>query len=120
MFGKPGEQAGMANLDMDNLYVEQRDNAYWIANTRVSLDSVVVAFLEGFSPEIIAAECFPSLSLEQVYGAIAYYLGHRNEIDAYLQQADVQFAALREATHDQDRPFYEKLVQARRSPVGQR
>ena len=61
---------------MDNLYVAQRDEAYWVVNTRVSLDSVVVAFLQGLSPEIIAAECFPALSLEQVYGAIAYYLGH--------------------------------------------
>ena len=56
---------------MDNLYVTQRDEAYWVANTRVSLDSVVVAFLRGLSPEIIAAECFPALSLEQVYGALA-------------------------------------------------
>ena len=32
-------------------YVEQRDNGYWIAETRVSLDSVVHAFLNGESPE---------------------------------------------------------------------
>ena len=107
-------------VDRDNLYVEQRDEAYWISNSRVSLDSVVLAFLQGLSPEMIAAECFPSLSLEQIYGAIAYYLGHRTEIDDYLQQADAEFAALREATHNQDQPFYEKLMQARRLPIGQR
>ncbi|MBE9064020.1 DUF433 domain-containing protein [cf. Phormidesmis sp. LEGE 11477] len=104
---------------MDSQYVEQRDAGYWIAHTRISLDSVVVAFLQGLTSETIAAECFPSLSLEQVYGAIAYYLGHRDEIDAYLQQADSEFAVLREATREQDRPFYEKLMQARRAPVGQ-
>ncbi|MEL6385536.1 MAG: DUF433 domain-containing protein [Cyanobacteria bacterium J06626_18] len=100
-------------------YVEQREGVYWIARTRISLDSIVVTFLQGLTPETIAAECFPALSLEQVYGAIAYYLGHRDEIDAYLQQADAEFAALREATCEQDRPFYEKLMQARRAPVGQ-
>ncbi|MGB3298043.1 MAG: DUF433 domain-containing protein [Phormidesmis sp.] len=104
---------------MDSQYVEQRESGYWIAHTRISLDSVVVTFLQGLTPETIAAECFPSLSLEQVYSAMAYYLGHRIEIDAYLQQADAEFAALREATHNQDRPFYEKLMQARRSPVSQ-
>lgn len=104
---------------MNNLYVEQHDNAYWIAHTRISLDSIVVAFLQGLSPETIATECFPSLTLEQVYGAIAYYLGHRAEIDAYLQQAEAEFAALRQATRAQDQPFYEKLMQARRVPVVQ-
>jgi hypothetical protein len=50
-------------------YVEQRDSGYWIAETRVSLDSVVDAFLNGHSPESIAQN-FPLLSLEQVYGGI--------------------------------------------------
>jgi len=52
-----------------------------VSGTRVSLDSVVVAHLGGQSPEAIAKE-FPSLSLEQVYGAIAFYLSHKEEIDA--------------------------------------
>lgn len=104
---------------MNSQYVEQRENVYWIARTRISLDSVVVAFLQGVSPETIAAECFPPLTLEQVYGAIAYYLGHRSEIDAYLQQAEAEFAALRQATRERDRPFHEKLMQARRSQMAQ-
>jgi uncharacterized protein (DUF433 family) len=109
----------MNSPTVKNSYVEQRDNGYWIAYTRVSLDSIVVAFLQGLSPETIASECFPALTLEQVYGAIAYYLGHRSEIDAYLQQAEAEFAALRQATREQDQPFYEKLMQARRLPVAQ-
>ena len=40
--------------------------------------------LRGESPEGIA-ESFPALDLEQVYGAIAFYLGHRDTIDAYLR-----------------------------------
>ena len=55
-------------------YVNQHDGGYWIADSRVSLDSVVYAFLDGLSPETIVAECFPVLSLEQAYGAIAFYL----------------------------------------------
>jgi len=64
-------------------YVEQRDEAYWIAGTRVSLDSVVYAFLEGLSPESIV-DSFDMLTLEEVFGVLAFYLGHRDEIDAYL------------------------------------
>lgn len=69
-------------------YIEQRDNGYGILGTRVSLDSVVYRFLEGLSPETIQADCFPALSLDQVYGAISYYLTNRAEIDRYLQESD--------------------------------
>ena len=99
---------------MEGLYVEKRDEGYWIARTRVSLDSVVFAFLDGLSPETIATECFPVLTLEQVYGAITYYLSHRAEIDDYLQQADAEFAALQQILHQANPQFHAKLVQARR------
>ena len=46
-------------------YVERHDGGYWVAGSRVSLDSVVYAFLEGLAPETIVAECFPVLSLER-------------------------------------------------------
>ena len=42
-------------------YIEQRDEGYWIEGTRISLDSVVYAFLNGESPESIAQN-FPLLS----------------------------------------------------------
>jgi hypothetical protein len=44
-------------------YIEQRDRGYWIEGTRISLDSVVYAFLNGKSPESIAQD-FPLLLLE--------------------------------------------------------
>jgi hypothetical protein len=59
-------------------------------------------------------ECFPVLTLEQVYGAIAYYLAHRAKIDAYLEQADTEFEALRQKTHGADPGFTRKLAEARR------
>lgn len=54
-------------------YIEKREGGYWIAGTRVSLDSVVYAFLRGAAPESIA-QSFPVLSFEEVYGAISFYL----------------------------------------------
>jgi len=95
---------------MEKQYVEKRDEAYWIAGTRVSLDSVVMAFLDGLSPETIVAECFPALTLEQVYGAIAYYLSRRNEIDAHLKRAEVEVESLRRVTNDP--AFSRKMAEA--------
>src|SRR2546423_14404837 len=99
---------------MEKQYVEKYDEGYWVAGTRVSLDSVILAFLEGLSPETIVTECFPTLTLEQVYGAITYYLAHRADIDRYLDQADAEFEALRRAARSAEAPFHAKLVQARR------
>ncbi len=99
---------------MEKLYVERHDEGYWISGTRISLDSVVLAFLQGLSPEAIASECFSTLTLEQVYGAIVYYLAHRPEIDAYLTNADAGFEALRQATHGDAPDFACKLAAARR------
>ncbi len=98
---------------MSNQYVEQRDGGYWVAGSRVSLDSIVYAFLNGQSAESIA-QSFPVLTLEQVYGAIAFYLANRSKIDTYLVQVRDGFEALRQAARDADPMFYQKLADARR------
>ena len=49
----------------------------------MALDSIIYKFRQGRSPEAIQ-DAFPALSLSQVYAAIAYYLDHQSEIDAYL------------------------------------
>jgi uncharacterized protein (DUF433 family) len=98
---------------MTDAYIEQRDDAYVVAGTRVSLDSVVYAFLEGQSAEAIA-QAFPALTLEQVYGAITYYLAHRNEVDRYLEGRREDFAAARQAARDADPMFYQKLAEAKK------
>ncbi len=105
---------------MEKSYVDQHDGGYWVHGTRVSLDSVVLAFLQGFSAETIARDCFPVLTLEQVYGALAYYLAHREEIDSYLKQADVEFEALRRSTHAANHKLHEKLAAARREMLAAR
>ena len=94
-------------------YIEQRDGVYVVAGTRVSLDSVVYAFLEGQSAEAIA-QAFPVLGLEQVYGAITYYLAHRDEVDRYLEGRRQDFAAVRQAARDADPMFYQKLAEAKK------
>ncbi len=93
-------------------YVEQRDGGYWITGSRVSLDSIVYAFLRGASPESIARS-FPLVTLEDVYGAIAFYLAHQPEIDAYLQQGEAEFEALRKQAREANRLLYKKLDEAR-------
>lgn len=82
--------------------------AYRVAGTRVSLDSVVYSWLSGYSPEGIV-ESFPSLKLEQVHGALAYYLANREEIDEYLRQGEIEFEQMRQKLRVLNEPLYQKL-----------
>ena len=60
-------------------YVEQRDGGYYIAGTRIALDSIVLAFKDGESPETIL-QSFPMAGpLVRVYGAIIFYLEHQEK-----------------------------------------
>ena len=102
----------MKSESQQDPYVEQRDGGYWVAGTRVSLDSIVYAFLNGQTAESIA-QAFPVLTLEQVYGTVAFYLANRSAVAAYLTKAKVDFEALRQSSRNLDPMFYQKLAAAR-------
>jgi len=55
-----------------------------IKGTRVGIETVLDDYLEGASPEEIAAR-YRSLSLEQIYATVTYYLRNRAQVDAYLK-----------------------------------
>jgi uncharacterized protein (DUF433 family) len=97
---------------MSSDYVERREDGYAVTGSRVSLDSIVYAFVSGESAESIA-QAFPVLTLEQVYGAITFYLAHREEIDRYLELRRHELDTAREAARDSDPMFYQKLADAK-------
>src|SRR3954468_14379969 len=93
-------------------YIEQRNGGFYIAGTRVSLDSIVYSFKSGDSPETIRQN-FSSLTLEQVYGAIAFYLAHEQEVDANIREGEEHLQ--RSVRHlSESRPeLYTRLERAR-------
>lgn len=90
---------------MQKEYVRIVEGVYRIGHTRISLDSLVYLFREGMSAESMV-ESYPALSLEQVHGALAFYLGNQKEIDRYL--ADGQRAA--DLQHKQSRSANAELI----------
>lgn len=98
---------------MTKAYVEQRDGGYFVAGTRVSLDSVVYAFLRGESPEGIA-DSWPALTLEQVFGVLSFYLANRDSVDQYLSDGKQEFQLLRELSRQANPALHAKLMEARR------
>jgi uncharacterized protein (DUF433 family) len=61
------------------------DEVLRISGTRVTLDTVITAFLQGATAEEIVLR-YPSLKLADVYAVFSYYLQHQIEVDTYLQQ----------------------------------
>jgi uncharacterized protein (DUF433 family) len=54
-----------------------------VRGSRVTLDTIVTAFLGGATAEEMAQK-FPAVALEDIYQIIAHYLNHTAEVDAYL------------------------------------
>lgn len=65
------------------------DGTIRVADTRVSLDSVVHHYNLGASAEQIAQK-FPALDLADVYAAITYYLNHEEAVEEYLRQQEAK------------------------------
>lgn len=61
------------------------DGVVRVAHTRVSLDTLILAFVEGATAEEIAQQ-YPSLELADIYAVIAYYLRHRSDFELYLRK----------------------------------
>lgn len=74
-----------------------------ITNTRVLLDLVIHAFHLGHTPETIT-EQYPSLSLDDVYLAIGYYLRHKDEVDAHLREQEAEAEAAQRADEARNPP----------------
>lgn len=58
------------------------DGVVLVGQTRVTLDTVITVFENGATAEEIVYR-YPSLRLADVYGAIAYYLNHQEEVQSH-------------------------------------
>jgi uncharacterized protein (DUF433 family) len=75
-------------------YVEE-NGAARVVGTRFPIEFIIENWLAGESPEVIA-QSFVPLDLEKVYAVVAYYLSHREELDAYLAELEENWERLKE------------------------
>jgi uncharacterized protein (DUF433 family) len=94
-------------------YVEERDGGYYIAGTRVSLDSIVHAFQDGESPEGILRSFPMAGPLVRIYGAITFYLENKEKVEEYLRVQDQSWDALRRERPKSDDPLTNRLHEAK-------
>ena len=72
-----------------------------ISDTRVMVHQIAVLYKQGEPPEEIVAH-FPHLTLAQIYAALTYYHGNRDEIESDLQRELEEAEHLR--THFRGQP----------------
>jgi len=93
-------------------YVETRNGGYYVAGTRVSLDSIVYLYRDGASVESIQDD-LPTLSLEKIHGAIAFYLAHRQTIDQNISEGERELDVLVPSLKASNPELYARLERAR-------
>lgn len=92
-------------------YVERRHNTFYIIGSRVPLELVIREYKNGAPAESIAFS-FPTLSLEQIYGALAFYHGNQPEVEEAMHDTDTKWEDFR-TSHPAPVGLNEKLQHAR-------
>jgi len=83
---------------------EHTDGVVRVAKTRITLDTVITAFLEGCTAEEIAQQ-YPSLQLSDIYLVIGYYLRHTEEVNTYLAQRQLEATQIQQEAEKRFHPI---------------
>jgi uncharacterized protein (DUF433 family) len=99
-------------------FVERRDGSFYLIGSRVPLATIVHDFKNGDAPETIHSN-LSTLSLEQVYGAITFYLGNKGEVERdLLERRRVEDEFIK--THPAPPELKAKLERARKQVLSRR
>lgn len=80
-----------------------------VKGTRVGIETILYDYIHrSRSPQDIVAS-YPSLTLEQVYATITYYLHNKEQIDAYLRDWLENARLRREEQNRNPSPAIQKL-----------
>ena len=97
--------------------IQEADGTVRISGSRVTLDTIIGAFQKGATAEQIQ-DSFPSLSLAQIYGAIAYYLNHEADVETYLRERRAEAESIKhEIESQQDTAGFRARIRARRAQL---
>ncbi len=82
---------------------KSKSGVFRVGDSRVSLDTVIIAFGQGATPEQIV-EDYDSLELGEVYAVISYYLQNREEVETYLARRKIERENLRRQIESRSNP----------------
>ncbi|HEU5439672.1 MAG TPA: DUF433 domain-containing protein [Ktedonobacterales bacterium] len=103
-------QAGIESgvIVMGNCYVDVRDDNLYVEPSRVTVEAVIHHWQSGQTPEQIQTD-FPTVPLYAIYGTVAYYLEHRDQVDAFFRETE-ELDVARQTADEAARPeFYAEM-----------
>lgn len=80
------------------------DGIVRVGDSRVTLDTIVMAFMEGATAEEIAQQ-YPSVALADIYYTIGYFLRRQSEVEAYLNGRRRQAEQVRRQNESRSDPI---------------
>lgn len=83
--------------------IKNTDGVLCVADTRVTLDTLVAAYNAGASAEEIALQ-YPSIKLADVYSTISYYLQNQQQLQCYLEQRQQNATVIRRKNESRFNP----------------
>ena len=87
-----------------------------VGKTRISLDLIVEQYENGMTPEDMV-RAYDTLKVADVYGAIAYYLRHREEVTAYMKRRDELAEAMQKKIESERPRITRQELLARRAAM---
>lgn len=66
-------------------FIERRETGLYIVGSRVPIDRIVSEYRNGEDAETIRSH-YPTLTLDQVDGALAFYRSHKEEVEQAMEQ----------------------------------
>ncbi|MEZ4736590.1 MAG: DUF433 domain-containing protein [Caldilineaceae bacterium] len=76
-------------VDVAQYFEIQTSDYIRLKGHRIGIEDIVDDYNEGYTPEEIIKK-YPGLDLKVIYAAIAYYLHHRCEVDAYIDYLEAK------------------------------
>jgi uncharacterized protein (DUF433 family) len=99
-------------------FIERRETGFFIVGSRVPIDRIVWEYRKGEDTETIRSH-YPTLSLEQINGAIAFYLDHKDEVEHVMEERRRAEEAYT-AAHPTPPEVKEKFARMRRQMASRR
>lgn len=98
---------------------QESDGRLLVGESRIPLESVLYAFLDGATPEEISYQ-FPALRLPEIYSSITFYLQNGPELEAYLSEREAVRSRVREENEKRfpAEGIRQRLLARKRIPVG--
>ena len=101
------------------LSVDRETGRVRVAGSRIAMDAVVYAFLDGLTPNDIVRD-YPALSLRNVNAVISYYRLHKGAVDAYLRAWEEYDNAVRDVVEaDPVQQAFRATLTERRGATGE-